>query len=278
PETTNLDSLWRDVLIERSDPHLAKRRRLEALLGRDVDDSNQAIIESLAADANTLGEGAVEELAAEGAQGGKPMTSRDVEQIAETLGEDFVPRDAVQLHDSPDLRVRSDKPAWWIGSEAARRLRSQQRLSAVSVDNETLARMTGVHHRIIARSSTAAALSFSLDRSPFQGRVVLRSRWETGRRFEVARLLADRLVARGSDRLRAATRAYTYRQQMQRSFAAEFLSPFETIDEILGGDYSVEAQADVAEHFNVSPLTIRTLLVNHGRLERDELEAEIAAA
>ena len=232
PETTNLDSLWRDVLIERSDPNLAKRRRLEALLGRDVDESNQTIIEKLAADADTLGEGAVEELAAEGAQSGDPMTSKDVEQIAATLGGDFVPRDTVQLNDSPDLRIRSDKPAWWIGSEAARRLRAQERLSTAPIDNETLARMTGVQNRMIARSPTAAALSFSLDRSPFEGRVVLRSRWETGRRFEVARLLADRLVARGSDRLRAATRAYTYRQQMQRSFAAELLSPFETVDEM----------------------------------------------
>ena len=31
---------------------------------------------------------------------------------------------------------------------------------------------------------------------------------------------------------------------------------------MLGGDYSAEARADVAEHFNVSPQTIGALLVN----------------
>jgi len=61
---------------------------------------------------------------------------------------------------------------------------------------------------------------------------------------------------------------------MQRSFAAELLSPFEAIDDMLAGDYSIENQQDAAEHFHVSELTIRTLLVNHRRLEREELDEE----
>ena len=65
---------------------------------------------------------------------------------------------------------------------------------------------------------------------------------------------------------------------MQRSFTAELLSPFEAVDAMLAGDYSAEAQQDVAEHFQVSERTILTLLVNHGRLEREELEAEFELA
>jgi len=61
---------------------------------------------------------------------------------------------------------------------------------------------------------------------------------------------------------------------MQRSFAAELLSPFEAVDEMLDGDYSMENQQEVAEHFQVSEMTIRTLLVNHHRLEREELGEE----
>ena len=75
-------------------------------------------------------------------------------------------------------------------------------------------------------------------------------------------------------RLFPATRSYTYRQKMQRSFAAELLSPFEAVDEMLGGDYSIENQQDVAEYFQVSEITIRTLLVNHNRLEREELDLD----
>jgi hypothetical protein len=44
------------------------------------------------------------------------------------------------------------------------------------------------------------------------------------------------------------------------------------VDEMLAGDYSMENQQEAAEHFMVSELTIRTLLVNHRRLEREKLE------
>jgi len=47
---------------------------------------------------------------------------------------------------------------------------------------------------------------------------------------------------------------------------------------MLAGDYSMENQQEIAEHFDVSPMTIRTLLVNHRRIERDGLDFEIAAA
>jgi Zn-dependent peptidase ImmA (M78 family) len=65
---------------------------------------------------------------------------------------------------------------------------------------------------------------------------------------------------------------------MQRSFAAELLSPFDAVDDLLDGDYSAESQLDAAEHFKVSELTIRTLLVNHGRLQREDLDGELEIA
>jgi Zn-dependent peptidase ImmA (M78 family) len=73
-------------------------------------------------------------------------------------------------------------------------------------------------------------------------------------------------------------RACTYRQKMQRSFAAELLSPYAAEDEMLNNDYSVENQKDVAEHFKVSELTIRTPLVNHGRLGREDFDGEFEVA
>lgn len=68
-----------------------------------------------------------------------------------------------------------------------------------------------------------------------------------------------------------ATRAYTFRQKMQRSFAAEFLAPFEAVKERLDGDYSEEKRNEVSLQFEVSPRTIDTILVNHQVLERDDL-------
>ena len=74
----------------------------------------------------------------------------------------------------------------------------------------------------------------------------------------------------GSERLFPATRAYSYRQKMQRAFAAELLSPFASVAEMLRGDYSEESQNAVAEHFTVSPMTIRTQLVNHRCIDRED--------
>jgi len=50
-----------------------------------------------------------------------------------------------------------------------------------------------------------------------------------------------------------------------------FFCPFEPMVDMLKGDFSAESIEDVADHFNVSERTIRTLLVNHKLIERDEL-------
>lgn len=69
-----------------------------------------------------------------------------------------------------------------------------------------------------------------------------------------------------------------YRQKAQRSFAAELLCPFDAIMEMLRGDCSGENLSDIAERFQVSELTIRTQLVNHKILEREDIESELASA
>ena len=38
------------------------------------------------------------------------------------------------------------------------------------------------------------------------------------------------------------------------------------MDEFLGGDFSEEPQNDAAQYFNVSPLSIRSLLINNHRI------------
>jgi Zn-dependent peptidase ImmA (M78 family) len=138
--------------------------------------------------------------------------------------------------------------------------------------------MAATQRSVVRKSKQGGGdLSFALDDNPQHSRLVLRSKWETGRRFELARLLGDRIAGSKGGQLFPATRAYTYRQKMQRSFAAEFLSPFDVIDEMLDGDYSMENQLEVAHHFRVSEWTIRIQLVNHGRLKRED-DADLDAA
>jgi hypothetical protein len=270
-QDTNLDRLWSELTGERGDPDQARRRRLEALMGLEPDDASETTMDRLLEDANVLGEQAIEELAADVPQGGGLPSAAELQERADTHGYPSNPQDSVRLAPGllPSLK---DVPAWRLGTQAAQALREQQGLTDDVMSGDRLAALAGVAASVLDDRNVGSKVSFALDRNATNGRLVLRSRWKTGRRFELARLLADRLVASPAGCLHVATRAYTYRQKMQRAFAAEFLSPFHAVDAMLDGDYSPEAQADVAEHFQVSDLTIRTLLVNYQRIERDELD------
>jgi hypothetical protein len=277
-EGTNLHAIWKSVLEERRATVENRKRKLEALFGGDADESDRQIINQFLEDADRLGRPAIEEIAAEHGQGGKVITAEDIQEVAKQSGFDASPRDVVKLNTPVDLPDRGQTPAWRVGRDNARALRAQLSLGSEAISDAALEQMGGARSQTISSNTIGPNISFALDEKFDRGRIVLRSKWRTGRRFEFARLLGDRIVGHVGDRLLPATRAHTYRQKLQRSFAAELLSPFEAVDEMLAGDYSMENQLDVAEHFEVSPLTIGTLLVNHGRIEREDLDEELVAA
>jgi hypothetical protein len=274
---SNFTKIWNGVREERQTPSIGRARKLEALLGYDPDEANPHVLQQLSADAEQLGASAIEEIAAEHGQSNKILTANDLRAIAERDGFEASPRNAVRLTAVSELQRGGQVPAWRLGARAAQALREQEGLDGKALSDMQLADMVGVQAAVLSDRRGTPSISFALDERPDQGRVVLRPRWHVGRRFELARLLGDRIAGSKGGKLLPATRASTYRQKMQRSFAAEFLSPFEAVDEMLKGDYSTESQQDMAEHFSVSPLTIRTLLVNHGRLEREDLDGEAEA-
>lgn len=274
---SNLQTIWQSVLEERETPALARARKLEALLGEDPDDSDGRLVQRLLGDIGELSAGAVEELAAEKGHGGKLLTAHDVREVAARSGFDAAPGDAVRLPPGEVPLIDGRTPAWRVGARAAQALRELHGLGDSPVTDQRLAQMAGISGAALSDLRSSSSISFAYDDNSYHGRIVFRSRWPTGRRFELARLLGDRIIRLGRGQLMPATRAYTYRQKVQRSFAAEFLSPFLAVDGMLGYDYSMENQQDVAEYFQVSPLTIRTLLVNHGRLEREDVDDEVEA-
>ncbi len=276
PET-NLDKIWSELGEERRDRDAAQRRKLEALLGCDPDQADPAVLDRLLNDAQVLGNRSVEELAADRAQGGDLLTGEELRLIAASEGFAVSPGAAATLQ-AGVFSPEKETPPWKLGANAARALREQEGFGQEPIRDARLADMAGVDVDVLAAGKRGAGLSFLLDGPEGDSRIVLRSAWPSGRRFELARLLGDRIVSPFGGWLHPATRAYTYRQKVQRSFAAELLSPFEAVDGMLAGDYSAEAQQDVAEHFGVSDLTIRTLLVAHRRMGREELEEDVGVA
>ena len=299
---TNLEQIWNSVQEERKTQNLACRRKLEALLGREPDESDNDTLDRLIADAQKLGMRAVEEIAADHGHGGDILTAGVLGDIARANGSDASRDSVVSLPPLAHLPSLGVLPAWQLGADTAKALRAQEQLGSDPIRDGKLSSLLGVRPEVLKDhpGSSALNISFVLDDGSRQSRVVLRSKWHAGRRFELARLLGDR-ITNTADRqlfpaesvgvvgnvggitntadgqLFPATRAYTYRQKAQRSFAAELLSPFESVAAMLGDDYSMERQSEVAEYFKVSELTIHTLLVNHGRIEREDPDWDLTA-
>jgi hypothetical protein len=271
-KASNLLAIWKNVMEERSSPEVSVRRKLEALLGYDVDEANEDLIERLIRDIGKLGEAGVQELAATYSEKSNVATSDEIETAANAYGFSCNPRDTVRLRSESVSHLPVGEAAWKRGVAAARALREQEGLSQDSVSNERLCQLVGVTTSVINNRNQRGPLTFEYDTKQTEGKIVLKSGYETGRRFGLARLLGDRVAGAASGPLKlAAQRTHTYRQKLQRAFAGEFLCPFNELERFLNGDFGDDAIQDAVQRFNVSDITIRTLLVNNRAIDRDNL-------
>lgn len=271
-QDTDLHSMWNELSSERQDSEIALYRKLEAYLGFDPDEADSALIERLIDMGKAVGLDAISEAAADDHKG-----ALGLHDAAQEFGLDMCPGDGVQDVAALSPVNRSQVPAWKVGVELAHQLRWQESLGDEPISNARLAELCGISKQDLSKKKSTRNIAFAFtldDKDSTKGRIVLRSAGEQGRRFAVARLLADRLLDQHNELLHPATGAYTYRQKTQRAFAGEFLCPVDSLLGFLNDDFSDERQQDAAEHFNVSPLAVQTLLVSNGHLDREESELQ----
>jgi hypothetical protein len=171
-------------------------------------------------------------------------------------------------------RYEAGARPWQRASKLARLARKEWGLGNRAITNKQLADLLG----------TKPAVFTDRTKSPLPMPIVLRtgsngsfdlyfdSSWSTSRRFSSGRLLGDHLHSSNSERLIPATDAKTSRQQFQRAFAQEFLCPFDALLEKINTTQPNDDDiAEAAAHFEVSPLMVRTTLVNKGELDRETL-------
>ena len=262
---TDLQKLWDDLNTERSDLEFARFRRFEALLGFDPDETDTDYIEKRLNDATLLGENALDELAIGAAHG--IVSAEQISDSTTELAFDMYINDALRL-ERPIATEWGTAPAWQIGVATADAVRQQAGLDGELIGNDRLADLAGISHRVIGSDRCTETLSWVFQQPGSPARVALRPLRHTGRRFDVARLIGDRLFSENkftdAEPLLPATGSYSYRQKAQRAFAAELLSPWNAVKAMLNNDYSPENREQVADHFIVSPMTIGTQMVNHG--------------
>ena len=273
-ENTNLHCLWQDLTQERQQKEIARHRKFEALLGYDADEVDEVLIANRLVDANRFGDDALAELTATETGGATPHNgstwSQEIEDQARS-GFDMNAKDALCLVNPDNIPLYGHPHAWKFGESLAQALRQQEDLGDQCIPHDRLAAFAGTVNDIITNSSRRAGnISFVLNGGNGCAKPALRPGRVTGRRFELARLIGDHLVhtqiESTNEHLYPATISHSYRQKMQRAFAAEFLCPFQAVKTMVGHDLSEEKQAEVVKHFKVSPMTVRTQLVNNNLL------------
>jgi hypothetical protein len=273
-DRTNLNDLWESLSAERTDAKLFRFRKLEALLGWDPGEASDALIERLQEEAADLGADAIEELAANGIGEQVPIDRAGLVAIAAIDGIDANPRDAASLG-TRRQELPHEAPAWLRGARAAQMLREQENLGDNPLSDDRLCELSGVARGATAPHAARAPLSFELDDSAVRGTVVLRSRHNNARRFDLARILGDRNLEQTAERLRPVTRSRTYRQKAQRAFAAEFLCPIEPLIVFLDNDLSEEAYEEAGSYFHVSEQTVKLQLLNNHVLRHEDVAGEL---
>lgn len=266
--SSNVKRLWTDLTNERGDPQLGWTRKLEALLGAEPDESDPELLMRLTGDVAALGESGVEEIAADSTNSSKIPSAEELTSIATQVGSEQ--STAAMISARP--QGMGTKEAWKVGTDLAEQVRRQLGKPSEPLTNQNLTDLAGVNSALVSeRSPVVTPFTFAMKKQN-ASRIVLGGKWEQNRRFALARIVGDELAYASSGNLHPATRADTYRQRLQRSFAAELLCPYKALEGYLAGDYSREKMEDAAEHFNVASLAVQTLLVNHGRISRDDLD------
>ncbi len=276
----DLTILWAEIRRERADEAVYAVRQLEALLGFDAGEAPKELLQGLFDLEKCAGRKAVNEIAA----ASKEKAGSVVQVALESAQASDV---TIRLTSIPEVRTlfrsQADMNAlpWQRAELAARLARDVWGIQAGPVSNEVLSDLLGLPKDRLETGGPVAALGIAAGLRRTRGddavSVVQRAKAPTGRRFEIVRLVADHIVAPDDDHLLPITTARTDRQKFQRAFAAEFLLPFQEMREQLGEATSGESEIgddkieDTAAQYQVSPLMVRTSLVNRGVLPREAL-------
>ena len=266
---TDLHVIWHELNEERSDAALSAFRRTEALLGFHVDEGDEAHIKAVLGDAEELGTDAVNELAT--GAGGDRTSASDIRSVSETVGFAANPEDGVSFPPTnlPDVSQWGQVTAWRIGKQLAHFVRTQADLGDGPVNNQVLAGLAGTSPCAVENCEVSGPIAWAFAPEGTQSRIVLRSNWPANRRYDMARIVGDRVFSMTScvsaEPLSPATSSYTYRQKAQRSFAAELLCPWHVIEDDFEEGFDDAVIERVAAQFQVSERVVENQLDNNQR-------------
>ncbi len=256
--TSTLQALWGEVKTETENDALSQVRRIEAMLGFDAGRAPDRLVDAFDRIVSFTGKTARDEVAYAVAG---IANQEDSLSMLITVGEQASitgKLETLDLIDVPQVQL-----PWQRGYAFAKKARELVCQSSGPLSNKLLGDLLGLRGYVVAEGEAFRGSKAGLAvREAGRDRFAFRKAYGPRRRFEAARLIADHLVAPKEERWLVETDSRSSRQQIQRAFAAEFLSPIEALVEFLGGDYSEEKIEDAADYFDVEEITVRQQLIN----------------
>jgi hypothetical protein len=163
---------------------------------------------------------------------------------------------------------------WQKGARLAKELRKRHHLGVGPLSNETLSDLLKVHVPLPGQPTKNIPLSGGFRNGVANGRtkIIWPSSRAANQRFFLARMIGAALVLAPDEHVVPVTNRNSGLQKVERSFAQEFLCPWAALDAFTN-EHGVndDALVEAAEHFEVSELTVRSTLVNRGKIPRDRL-------
>ena len=272
---SDLSMLWEEVSAERADPPSCEIRILEACMGFDPDEAPDYLLDSLQQQMGVFGSSAIREMAVAYKESAVP-------HLMDLRGLAFRDGVVVRVPDYDVIRTSlKDQTAtvripWQRAERAAHIVRSEWNV-APPVTTKDLCELMQISHSGYLSDQSEGWRSYMAgfrdDDARENFRVSLNSKYSTARRFGLVRLVGDHIAADDTDRLLPGTSSFTSRQKFQRAFAQAFLCPYDALEEYL--DTTTPDSDDIddaAQHFDVSPLMVQSILVNKGVLGRETLD------
>ena len=268
-----LNALWDEVLKERRDAEMSERRGLEACMGYDPDEAPAYLLDNLLEQKRSYGKSAIQEVAAVS----REQTVRQVDDLYDNAKQSALIVSVSERHDIQKRLGTTQSTIPWKRAEIAAQIAREAWGLTAPVTTKDFCDILNIQEQKFMDEDFASRqplfAGFRSASNPHEFSISLNSRRETSRRFALARLAGDSIVADEDERLMPGTRAKTDRQKFQRAFAQDLLCPFNALYEFLSKEKSIgdDEIDEAAQHFTVSPLLVRTTLVNKGILVRDSL-------
>ncbi len=266
--STSIHELWEIIQEETASPELKSLRKIEAMMGFDPEEADEKLIKIALEKQAIIGKTSFDEIIPSYGN----FSNKKLEDI-----DNFFKARGILGTPQISLKQRStDSIPWRRAKEDVSKLREQIGNYNNPLGMDKLLDIIGIaqsDEKIWGQEIISKQISIGRPKSnenSFQ--FIPRKIHHHGKRFEIARLLGDYLGYSNGDWL-VNSDTHTDRQKYQRAFAAELLCPVNGLLEWMDNDFSDDVIEAAAEHYDVSPRIVESVLANNGIIEIDNNDA-----